>query len=41
LATVTAPDSTLTHALWFITAVLAAKTLLQAGAAFATGMVKK
>ena len=41
LATVTAPDSTLTHALWIITACLAAKTLVQAGAAYATGMVNR
>jgi hypothetical protein len=41
LATLTAPDSTLTHVLWIITACLAAKTLVQAGAAYATGMVNR
>lgn len=41
LATVTGPDSTLTKVLWVITAILAAKTLLQAASAFATGMVQK
>ena len=41
LATLAAPDSTLTKAFWIITAVLAAKTLLLAGQTFATGMLEK